>query len=493
MFVNNFKEKATSSGGGFFFDYCVDENRHLTRVFWADAISRKNYSLFGDMISFDTTFDTNKCCMVLAPFTGVDHHGKCVTFGMGLLAKEDIESFVWLFECFLKAMGNCQHTCLITDQDAAMKQAIEKVFSKPFYRLCMWHIMKKVPVKVGPDMCRTTMFLEKLDAVVWDRDLEPDEFDKGWNSVMREFGLEDDGWFTDMFNIRHMWIPSYFRNLFMGGILRSTQILESENNFFTLFTNANLLLVELWFRIESVMDAQRHAQNKLNSDSKNSMPRLITPLPLEKHVSLVYTHNMLYKFQREFQNAIFNCGVYKVQIEEAVEEFEVTDNTRKKTYHVTYIPDSHDCFCSYASKKPIFDFCEDFGGKEINKKKKVVGDLWSKFFPCVSLVENNTDHLELLLERLSAFEEEMKPGKENVEQQSKDKHIELFVGSNIVSGGILPPNKSSNKGSGTGKRKKRDQEIAIEASNKRERLCRSCGQLSTHDSRNCPEKKKNLE
>ncbi|XP_048497893.2 protein FAR1-RELATED SEQUENCE 1-like [Beta vulgaris subsp. vulgaris] len=171
---------------------------------------------------------------------------------------------------------------------------------------------------------------------------------------------------------------------------------------------------------------------------------------------------MFYKFQREFQNAIFNCGVYKVQIEEAVEEFEVADNTRKKTYHVTFIPDSHDCFCSCkmfesmgilcrhvlfvikgkflteipeqhilhrwtkdASKKPIFDFCEDFD-----------------------------DHLELLLERLSAFEEEMKPGKENVEQQSKDKHIELFVGSNIVSGGILPPNKSSNKGSGTGKRKK---------------------------------------
>ncbi|XP_057249928.1 protein FAR-RED IMPAIRED RESPONSE 1-like [Beta vulgaris subsp. vulgaris] len=275
MFVNNFKEKATSSGGGFFFDYCVDENRHLTRVFWADAISRKNYSLFGDMVSFDTTFDTNKYCMVLAPFTGVDHHGKCVTFGMGLLAKEDIESFVWLFECFLKAMGNCQPTCLITDQDAAMKQAIEKVFSKTIHRLCMWHIMKKVPVKVGPDMCRTTKFLEKLNAVVWDRDLEPDEFDKGWNSVMREFGLEDDGWFTDMFNIRHMWIPSYFRNLFMGGILRSTQISESENNFFTLFTNANLLLVELWFRIESAMDAQRHAQNKLNSDSKNSMPRLL--------------------------------------------------------------------------------------------------------------------------------------------------------------------------------------------------------------------------
>lgn len=93
MFINNFKQKASNGGVGFFFDYCLDEAWHSTRVFWADAISRKNYSLFGDMVSFDTTSVTNKYCMVLPPFTGVDHHGKCVTFGMGLLAKEDIKSF----------------------------------------------------------------------------------------------------------------------------------------------------------------------------------------------------------------------------------------------------------------------------------------------------------------------------------------------------------------------------------------------------------------
>ncbi|KAL2898011.1 Protein FAR1-RELATED SEQUENCE 5 [Bienertia sinuspersici] len=78
---------------------------NLTMVFWADAISRRNYSIFGNMLSFDTTYDTNTYCMVFAPFTGVDHHGKCVTFRVGLLANEDVESFTWLFECFLKGMG----------------------------------------------------------------------------------------------------------------------------------------------------------------------------------------------------------------------------------------------------------------------------------------------------------------------------------------------------------------------------------------------------
>lgn len=143
-----------------------------------------------------------------------------------------------------------------------------------------------------------------------------------------------------------MWIPSYFRNLFLGGIQRSTQISESENDFFTNFTNPNLLLVELWFRYESAMDAQRHTQDKFNSDSKNLQPRLVTPLHLEKHASIVYTHNMFYKFQHEFQHAIYNCGVSRFTIEAEVEKFVVANNTIKKTYQVTYVVNSNDSACS---------------------------------------------------------------------------------------------------------------------------------------------------
>ncbi|KAL2937875.1 Protein FAR1-RELATED SEQUENCE 3 [Bienertia sinuspersici] len=126
MFINNLKEKVKNSVGGFFFDYCVNEKGNLTRVFWADAISRRNYSVFGDMLSFNTTYDTNTYSMVFAPFTGLDHHGKCVTFGVGLLANEHVESFTWLFQCFLKGMGGFEPTSLMTDQDPAMKVAIDK-------------------------------------------------------------------------------------------------------------------------------------------------------------------------------------------------------------------------------------------------------------------------------------------------------------------------------------------------------------------------------
>ena len=160
---------------------------------------------------------------------------------------------------------------------------------------------------------------------------------------MLKFGLEKNEWFSHMFSIRKLWIPCYFRDLFLGGILRSTQISESENNFFTRFTNPNCNLVELWFRVESTMDSQRHDQDKLNSESKRTKPQFVTRLLLEKHASLVYTHKIFYKFQHEFQHATFNCGVSKVNISGQ----EIVDNTRKRTYALSYIITSNSVSCSY--------------------------------------------------------------------------------------------------------------------------------------------------
>ena len=43
----------------FFFDHKI-ENGYLTGVFWADEASRSNYKEFGDIVSFDATYSTNK-------------------------------------------------------------------------------------------------------------------------------------------------------------------------------------------------------------------------------------------------------------------------------------------------------------------------------------------------------------------------------------------------------------------------------------------------
>ena len=86
--------------------------------------------------------------MIFVPFTGVDHHKKCVIFGAGMLYDETIESYTWLLNTFLAAHKK-QPIFVLTDQDASMKQAVSTVFTTSIHRLCMWHIMRKLPSKVN--------------------------------------------------------------------------------------------------------------------------------------------------------------------------------------------------------------------------------------------------------------------------------------------------------------------------------------------------------
>ena len=46
-------------------------------------------------------------------------------------------------------MSNVTHIGIINDQDRAMKKAIEIVFPNTRHRWCLWHILKKVPEKLG--------------------------------------------------------------------------------------------------------------------------------------------------------------------------------------------------------------------------------------------------------------------------------------------------------------------------------------------------------
>ncbi|XP_038717241.1 protein FAR-RED IMPAIRED RESPONSE 1-like [Tripterygium wilfordii] len=118
-------------------------------VFWADLCSRAAYHEFGDVVTFDTTYLTNKYDMSFAPFVSVNHHGHSILLGCDLISSEDTETFVWLVRTWLACMSGVAPHGIITDQDRAMKNAIENVFPNTRYRLCLWHIIKNVPEKLG--------------------------------------------------------------------------------------------------------------------------------------------------------------------------------------------------------------------------------------------------------------------------------------------------------------------------------------------------------
>jgi hypothetical protein len=94
----------------------VDDSSRLRNVFWADARCRAAYEYFGEVITFDTTYLTNKYDMPFAPFVGVNHHGQSILLGCALLSNEDTETFTWVFTTWLECMYGRAPNAIIIDQ-----------------------------------------------------------------------------------------------------------------------------------------------------------------------------------------------------------------------------------------------------------------------------------------------------------------------------------------------------------------------------------------
>ncbi|XP_050379712.1 protein FAR-RED IMPAIRED RESPONSE 1-like [Argentina anserina] len=176
----------------FFYAIDINEKGRLRNLFWADARSRAAYHEFGDVITFDTTFLTNKYEMPFAPFVGVNHHGQSILLGCGLISSEDKETFVWLFKSWLACMFGNALGGIITDQDRAMRNAIEIVFPNTRHRWCLWHILKKLPEKLKGYAKYESISITLLNTVY--NSLSRIEFEERWDEMIKKYELQKNDW-----------------------------------------------------------------------------------------------------------------------------------------------------------------------------------------------------------------------------------------------------------------------------------------------------------
>ncbi|XP_019153492.1 PREDICTED: protein FAR1-RELATED SEQUENCE 5-like [Ipomoea nil] len=214
-----------------YFEYEANEKDQLARVFCADGATRQKYCAFGDVVSFDATYKTNRYSLVFVPFTGVDNHKKCVTFAAALIAREDVDSYCWALRNFKSAMGSAPHIT-VTDQNPAMKVEIAKEFPETRHRYCMWHIMTKVSDKVSTELARNEEFRRELNGVVWNDSATSEYFEVAWRGVIEKYGLQENAWLKHMYDERATWVPACFEDVFMDGLLRTTSRSKAENRIF---------------------------------------------------------------------------------------------------------------------------------------------------------------------------------------------------------------------------------------------------------------------
>ncbi|XP_035835713.1 protein FAR1-RELATED SEQUENCE 5-like [Helianthus annuus] len=202
-------------------EYEMTDEGVLKCIFWADEDMKRNYYMFGDVISFDATYKRNKYNMMFVPFTGIDNHNRNVTLGAAILGSETAETYSWLLRAIKNAYGYAPPV-IVTDQDPVMKKAIADVWPESRHRLCMWHIMDKLTTKVGAALCSNTDFKKRLSAVVWTDSLLPEAFEAERAAIIHDFGLTDHEWLTYIYGLRESWIPAYYREEEMSGLMRTS-------------------------------------------------------------------------------------------------------------------------------------------------------------------------------------------------------------------------------------------------------------------------------
>ncbi|RYR23645.1 hypothetical protein Ahy_B03g068839 [Arachis hypogaea] len=183
----------------FFFELQLEEDQSIKLAFWADARSRAAFEYFGDVISFDTTYNTNRYNLVCGSFVGVNHHGQSTLLGCSLMKNEEIESFKWLFQSWIRCMGGNAPKGFLTDQCASMKRALEACMPTTVHRWCIWHIMKKIPSKLNGYKGHADIEQE-MSQVVWNSQSK-DSFDRNWNDFLLNFGLGDNKWLSDFHTV----------------------------------------------------------------------------------------------------------------------------------------------------------------------------------------------------------------------------------------------------------------------------------------------------
>ncbi|XP_041001710.1 protein FAR1-RELATED SEQUENCE 5-like [Juglans microcarpa x Juglans regia] len=371
---------------GFFGLMDLDDDDWMRNVFWTDARSRGAYIYFGDVVTFGTTYLTNRYGMPFAPFVGVNHHGQSILLGAGLISSEDIESFVWLFKTWLDCMSEKAPHTIITNQDRTMKNTIAIVFPNTRHRYCLWHILRKVPEKLGFHLQYQCGLKSKLLSCVYDS-YTIDEFENSWNVVKDMFNLHENAWLQSLYAEREFWVPVYLKNSFWVG-MSTTQHCESMNAFFDGYMHAKTNLKEFVDQFDNALKKKIENENQANFHSFNFTIPCISHLAIEKKFQEVYTNAKFWEFQQEIIGMIY-CHCHFQNMDEVIVTYSVDDEVKAEDFikEVTYTVyfNEAECVCGLFEMRGIIcrHIIAIFSARKVRElPEKYILDRWRKDIKC---------------------------------------------------------------------------------------------------------------
>ncbi|KAG8369532.1 hypothetical protein BUALT_Bualt14G0023300 [Buddleja alternifolia] len=227
--VLEYLQQRQLDGPNFFYAIQVDEDDLIANILWVDAQMKVDYSYFGDVVCFDTTYRKNKERRQFALFVGVNHHKQTTVFGTALLYDETFSTFMWLLDNFARAMLEKKPKTILTNQDVAMAKALATEWPETCHRLCIWHIYQNVAIHLSSVFTHFTSFSKDFSSCVYDYE-EEEDFLNAWQEMLEKYGLQTNEWLERLFKIRKKWALVYGQQSFCADMTttqRSERILCS--------------------------------------------------------------------------------------------------------------------------------------------------------------------------------------------------------------------------------------------------------------------------
>ena len=104
---------------------------------------------------------------------------------------------------------------LLSDQCASIECGIKNIFGdETLHRYCVWHIMNKLPTKLG-NIVNKKQVEEDIKAIVYGS-VTRFEFEARWNEQIQTSHYETNSWLLEIFGFRKKWVPTYLNHVFLG-------------------------------------------------------------------------------------------------------------------------------------------------------------------------------------------------------------------------------------------------------------------------------------
>jgi hypothetical protein len=159
--------------------YRANQNEELQSFFWTTPMAIILAKYYGYVFFIDCTYKSNKYQMPLMHIVSMSPTNKSFTVALCFLEGETKEEYVWGLQSLANVCGNLPTGVVLTDQCAALRDALTIVYPEWKQQLCTWHLSEnlnanykqKVPeedferLKHSADILRTAKTKESYDRI----------------------------------------------------------------------------------------------------------------------------------------------------------------------------------------------------------------------------------------------------------------------------------------------------------------------------------------